>query len=401
MKKERIVAAVLAGLLMAGAGGRAFAEWQEETKGGKVIRRSWTDESGKAAVSPEGYAEVTCAYNGTSVTEKYFDLAGEPAPAIGGYYGQILTYGNKHRLEEIVYLDADGAKTECAGGYARVKMAYTAAGGVTTAGYYDAENHLTVVPGLGYAQVKNDYRGTTLTRTSYFDENKKPIDTPMGYAVMIQSVNKSNRVTGISFEHADGSPAACTEGWAVMKRELDKKNREVSVRYYDLAGSLVDRGLGYAYEIRKWESDEVYTFSRYNLQDQQIALGEGIASIRREMNGEGQVVKETYLDASGNIAENGEGVAARKYEYDGAGRLTKVMFEGSRGQTAENAAGYAGYQEKLDGDGFVLNRVYLGKNGSPVNTAGGYSEIRYLYDSARQVSRTEYYDVNGALVKQE
>ena len=56
------------------------------------------------------------------------------------------------------------------------------------------------------------------------------MDTPLGYAVMVQSVNKSNKVTGIRFEHADGSPAACQEGWAVLSRELDKKNREAIQR---------------------------------------------------------------------------------------------------------------------------------------------------------------------------
>ena len=55
----------------------------------------------------------------------------------------------------------------------------------------------------------------------------------------------------------------------------------------------------------------------------------------------------------------------------------------------------------LDGDGFVLSRVFLGKDGKPANTVAGYSEIRYLYDENRQVSRTEYYDVNGALIKSE
>ena len=399
--KRRILAGLLAGAMACGMAGAGLAEWKEETRGGKVSERTWVDENGLMAVSPEGYTTVTYSYSGTTVTELYYDAEGEPAPSAGGFYGRQLTYGNKHRLEEVVYLDGEGHRMACAEGYARVKIIYTAAGGVTQASYYDEDNALVTVPSLGYAQLKNDYRGTTLTKTTYLDERKEPVDTPMGYAVMIQSVNKSNRVTGIRFEHADGSPAVGPEGWASMKRELDKKHREISVKYYDLSGKMTDRGLGYAYEQKTWESPTAFVISRFDLQDRQIPLGDGYVLLRREMNKDGQVIRETFLDEKGNPTENAEGVQAREFEYDDQGRLAQVRFENARGEATENRSGAAGYRETLDGDGFVTSRVYLGKGGSPVNISAGYSEVRYLYDAERQVSRTEYYDVNGSLVKTE
>ncbi|MBP3720092.1 MAG: hypothetical protein J6J41_02045 [Clostridia bacterium] len=403
MKKigRKAGAALLAAALLFGTAGVGAAEWEEETKNGKTSRRIWTDANGEIALSPEGYAIVTLSYSGTSVTEKYYDADGNPAQAAGGYYGRILTYGNKHRLEEIVYLDANWEKAACAEGYARVRISYTSAGGVTQAGYYDEANHLMIVPSLGYAQVKNDYRGTTLTKTTYLDAEKQPVDTPLGYAVMNQNVNRSNRVTGISFEHADGSPAVGPEGWAVMERELDKKNRETSRKYYDLSGAMTDRGLGYAYETKKWESDRVCVISRYSLENQQVPMGAGYVSLRRETNRDGQVIRETFLDETGAVQENTEGVASRKYTYDDGDRMVRVTFEGAHGDITEGSGGYAGYQETLNADGFVESRVYLGKGGKPVNTSGGYSEIRYAYDDFGRVSRTEYYDTNGNLLRQE
>ena len=287
--------------------GAAGAEWKEETRGSKVARRTWVDENGEQAMAPEGYSVVTLSYNGTTVTEKYYDLEGKPAKVIGGYCGRTLTYGNKHRLEELIYLDEQGDAVACDAGYARMRIVYTSAGGVKTAAYFDEENTLMTVPSLGYAMVKNDYRGTTLTKASYFDEKKNPVDIPSGYAVMIQSVNKSNRVTGIRFEHADGSPAVCAEGWAVMTREMDKKYREVSVKYYDLSGNLTDRGLGYAYEVKTWDGDLTCTVSRFDKEDQRMAMGAGYTSVRREMNKAGQVVRETYLDENGAAGEKYRG----------------------------------------------------------------------------------------------
>ena len=246
MKKYRFLTGLAAVLMLCSALQAGMAEWKEETKFNKVVRRTWVDEAGQTAMAPEGFATMTCSYSGATVTEKYYDLEGNPAQMPGGYYGQVLTYGNKHRLEEIVYLDENWDRAECAAGYARIRMTYTSAGRITSVSYYDQTNTLVRVPSFGYAQIRNEYRGTTLTKTSYLDENKKPVDTPLGYAVMVQSVNKSNKVTGIRYEHADGSSAVCAEGWAVMKRELDKKNREVSVKYYDASGRLTDRGTGYA-----------------------------------------------------------------------------------------------------------------------------------------------------------
>ena len=401
MEKKKILAGLAAALMLSGFLGGAPAEWEEQVKGGKVVRRTWKDETGTTALAPEGYAVVTRSISGTSVTEKFFDAEDRPIRTPGGYYGQILTYGNRHRLEEIVYLDEDGDRMECAAGYARMKTVYTSSGAVKTTTYYDLAGEQVTVPALGYAQVKNEYRGTTLTSTTYLDEHKKPVDTPLGYAVLIQSVNKSNRVTGIRFEHADGSPASCAEGWATMKRELDKKNREVSLKYYDLAGKMTDRGLGYAYETKKWESDLVCVIRRYDLQDQPVSLGDGIDALRREMNKAGRVIRETFLDTGDAAREDSTGVASRVYGYDSEGRLVKVSFEGARGDATECASGYAGYEDTLDGDGFVKSRTFFSRGGKAVNTSAGYSEIRYVYDGNHQVIRTEYYDTDGNLLRQE
>lgn len=398
MNMRRIAAGALA-LLMTAAG--SLAEWQEESKNGKVVRRVWLDGEGKAAAAPEGYASVNFSYSGRTVTEKYYTLAGTPAQAVGGYYGRMLTYGNKHRVEEIIYLDQDGHKANNREGYARVKIAYTSAGGVTGANYYDENGSAFVVPGLGYAQLRNEYRGTTLTRSSYYDADKKLTDLPSGYAVMVQKVNKSNRVLSVYFEHADGRAAQGPDGWAMMDRDVDKKNREVSRRYFDLAGQLTDRGLGYGWEEMTWESDQVCVIRRVDLQGNPMTVGEGFAALRREMNRDGQVIRETWLGENGSAKEDSQGVASRKYEYDSQGRISRVTFEGARGDRTENSAGYGGYEDRFDADGFVTARVFLSKGGKAVNTVSGYSEIRYTYDEMKQISATEYYDTNGNLVRKE
>ena len=403
MGKRKILFGCLAGLtiLCLAFGACAAPELKETTKNGKIVRREWTDESGSLVNGPDGYAYSTLSYSDTTMTEKYFDAAGQPAETTGGYYGRSLTYGNRHRLEEVVYLDAEGRKADCAMGYARLRMTYTSKGGMTSAVYYDEDGKWVTVPALGYAAVKSEFRGSALTKRTYLNAQKEPVDTPLGYAVLIQKVNKSNRVLAISFQHADGSPAACLEGWARCERKVDDQNREISVKYYDLNGQMTDRGLGYAYEVRTWTGKDTCTVTRYNLQDAQIPMGDGYAAVSRKYNKDDQLIREVFLDAAGNATENGEGVTEIGYSYDDAGRLEQVAYYDVSGRLALNRAGYAGYREMLDEEGFVTSRVFLGLDGKAANTAEGYSEIRYLYDGNRKIASTEYYDVNGALVKQE
>jgi YD repeat-containing protein len=257
-----------------------------------------------------------------------------------------------------------------------------------------------MVPSLGYAALKSEYRGKILTKTTWLDEKKNPVDTSLGYAVLIQTVNKNNKLTGIRFEHADGSAAVCPEGWASCKRELDKNGREFSVKYYDLSGKMIRLNSGYAYEEKTWDGDRTCTIARFDESGNPVPAGNGYTLLKQEFS-KGLLIRETCLDANGKTVEDLTGTAIRTYTWDEDGRLSQVRYADAQSVPALNSEGCAGYSEKVEGDGFRIARTYLGTDGKPVNTAGGYSEIRYLYDENRLLRGTEYYDVNGVLVKAE
>ena len=318
----RIWSAALVLLMLACCLAFASAEpvLEETTKGGKVARRTWMD-GGVQVNGPEGYSYITFSYSDTTVTEKYYTADDEPFTTAGGYHARALTYGNKHRLTEITYYNEEEERTECLAGYSRVRIAYTAKGQETGVNYYDADNQLTMVPSLGYAAILNEYRGTTLTKRTYFDDVREPVDIPAGYAVMIQTVNKSNKVTGIRYEHANGTPATCPEGWSSCEREVDKRGRVLSLSYRDTAGMSVNIKGGYALETRKWEGENVCVISRFDAAGSPVPFEEGVYALRQEMNGEGRVIRETYLDLSGSPTRNPQGYSGMVYAYDGAGAM--------------------------------------------------------------------------------
>lgn len=379
-------------------GGRAEGSWQQTMKYGKVAAETWTESDGTAAPGPEGYTTVTYSYEKNETTEKYFDESGNPYRMNGGYYGRIVTRDGKRQITGITYLDADGKRASNDWGYSRIRMDYTSFGEIKFLMYYGDDKAPTVVPSLGYAGIRAEFRGKTLTRRTFLDVNENPIDGTAGYAAMVQRVNKKNQVLGVSYEHADGSPATCADGWSYSEKTLDEDGREVSTKYYTADGQLTDRGAGYAWEETRYSGKNETLTTRYDLAGQAIETEGGYTTLRREWQ-EDRVIRESYLNADGQQIMNRDGIGAIRYGYDDQGRLIRVQYEDLNGAAAERKEGYAGYQDTLDENGRILRREFLGTDGTKTNRTEGYAEIRYSYDNAGRVTEERYLDQDGASVR--
>ena len=109
---------------------------KEETKNGKLVSVTWTDENGEPAEGPDGYASVQYTRGGGTATETYYDTEGNPCEAAGGYYGKSVTTDGKGRVTEIIFLDSNGRITMNSQQYARVTITYTNFGAVRRQSYY-------------------------------------------------------------------------------------------------------------------------------------------------------------------------------------------------------------------------------------------------------------------------
>ena len=377
---------------------RADLTRQETEKYGKVVEAVWVDETGAVCAGPEGYARVTYSYDGTETTERYYDAEGEPCQVAGGAFGLTVTRDGKRRVVGIVYLDEDGRKALNALGYARVKIDYTSFDEVKNLTFYGEGKGPVVVPSLGYASVKTEFRGKTMTRRTWMDDRGNPVDTPQGYAVLVQRINKKNQVLGVSFEHADGTPATCADGWSSSTRELDEEGREVCVKYYAADGSLTDRGAGYAWAQTEYVGRNERHITRYDLSGEKTEAPGGYTTLCQTWQ-EDRVVLETFLNAEGQRILNRDGGGAVRYDYDAAGRVVQVNYEDLGGSPCPCQAGYCGFRDTLDEAGRVVSRQYLGADGLPTNLPEGYSEVRTSYDAAGTVLSTRYFDENGIQVQ--
>lgn len=398
VKRIAVLVLVMTLLLTAGC---AFGEMKqvETLKGGKLSRRTWVDESGFTVNGPDGYAYTAYTYPAGKMTEKYYTADDQPFRMPGGYYGRTLTYGVGNRVTEIVFLNENGKQTVTENGYSRIMLAYTSKGDLTFLNYYGKDDRAVINEELGYATLKNEYRGRVLTKTTFMDTKRNPIDTPAGYAMMTVSLSKKNNVTGIRYQHANGKPATCAEGWSSCEIKLDKKEREIARKYYAEDGTLLERGDGWAWEEREYESDTVWTVTRYDRGGKPVEHPEGYTKLRVEKDTEGRTVRESYLDGAGQKVTNTENVAATRFEYDRNGRLVRVTCEGTDGNPVRCRSGYAGYRDTFDDNGYLTSRVYLGTDGNPANRPEGWSEVRYTYDAAGELMQTAHFAADGSPVQ--
>ena len=130
-----------------------------------------------------------------------------------------------------------------------------------------------------------------------------------------------------------------------------------------------------------------------------VADAAGVATLVRETRDD-RIVKESFLDRDGKRTNNSLGVGAVLYSYDHQGALEKVTYQDTEGNPVRCIGGYAGYKDVKDQDGATVSRTFLGTDGLATEIAGGYSEIRYIYDEAKQLTATRYYDLNGKQVNQ-
>ena len=393
---KRLTALAAAVLCLVTAAAIAETKPQETYIGGKLSKIQWTDENGKPAAGPDGYAEVRYTYHGAEVTERYYDSEGNPYWMQGGYAGRTVTK-SKGLVTEIIYLNDKAETIMNDQGYARVTMTYTSFGGMTYLRYYGPNGRKVTVPGLGYSVMETKYSGKEITSRTWLNENGNPVNNAQGYAVMKQKLNTKHQVIRTRFEHADGSSAMCEDGWSLRVIDRDAKGRVTCVSYYDTDDRPADRGLGFVKETTEY-GDDTELVTRYAADGSRVPWYGDAVILRRKMN-EDRVVSETWLNAQRDPTDGPMGVSTAVYSYDVTGRLETVRYQNAAGEGTLCSEGYAGYRDSRDTDGMIVTRTFLGADGKPALTSAGYSEIRYQYDEMKQLAGIRYYDLNGNPVK--
>ena len=152
--------------------------------------------------------------------------------------------------------------------------------------------------------------------------------------------------------------------WAKAEYTYDEKNRRLTERYYDADGNNVLNGGNY------WGIDRAY-------------------------DDVGNVIRETYYDASGNIGPNRSGIVIVDKTYDEARHLTGQRYLDAAGAPMTVGGTYQLIQD-YDENGNMVRETNLDADGNRMLNAAGWAQHDISYDEHKWRVAERFYNVEGA-----
>ncbi|MBQ8074344.1 MAG: hypothetical protein IJ231_11345, partial [Clostridia bacterium] len=410
-----------------------YAVFERTSKSGRFIKDAYYGADGALCAGPNGYAYVEKKYDGNETKptrEAYFDAEGNPYRMPGGYYILTRKYALKGRIAEEGYFDAEGNPCLCTDGYHMVRTTYRRKDGQITQRFYvGLDGKWMIHPTLGYAIYVNDYDGNRVTKTTYYDENKKVIDCAEGYAKIVYGYDKDKKPTGIQYLHADDSLAIGPEGYARAVYTTDKDKNILTETYFDEEGNPIANQDG-IYEVQNTWAGKLKTSEAYYREGETTVSGIGVHRIEYEYNGDGKVTKKAYFGTDGSPVSSTEGFARVETEYLATGKTAAVRYYDENGALILTPGktfayeykeynedgdvytvtrydekeqpilvdGYATLVCEVDEEDRVLRSSYMDENDEPTTNSNGYGSIENTYNEEGQLELVTYRDLMGELM---
>lgn len=427
---------------------------------GCIIKESYFHSDGTPALRESGYHTVTAQY--ADITEavrdrsdssyepsyrpvrlEYFDEDDRPVmihSKDGSVYASVIRsydpYGNV--TYEAKY-DTDGDPVLNEDGSAGVVMEYAdiAAG---SAGKSDkAEEDGSSSSGQGAGQSGNgsgnasggkygrdDDQGDPHepvwmpVRTTYVDENQKPVNTEDGWATVVNDYDVYGNATYEAWYDASGRPFEYPEGYSADRKEYadvgdDPDNPlwgAVSTVYLDKDGRPVETEDGYV-SIRDDFDTNGNIIREYYLDNSAdpVELEDGYSEVHYDWADVGggdrdsedysplwRAVKTSFYDGSGNAVTVEDGYSAVSDEYDASGYVIREAYYDADGSlVSPEKLGYAVRLMTYNEDGQVTGESYLDSDGNPTLSAERVAEVKTDYGQEGQVIQVATYGTDGSL----
>ena len=305
-----------------------YAIMEKVYKNGKIRSTHYYGDENQLIAGPNGYAYVLYTYGNPYVTEMYYNADGSLFFNDKGVCG-IAKTPQKNGKTTQYYLVGDGVRGNCVDGYSMTKIEYSK-GRVAKQGYYDVNDHLMVVPSLGYAQIINYYVAGGVFRTFYFDENGKRALGPDGYA-MVENTYLKRKLVRKTFYDTDKTTKINGKNGYAQIVYVNEGSNPISKKYYTADGKpcLVN---GLYDEIRNTWSGNLKTSESYWADGKKVAGTNKYHEVIIEYNAVNKESKKAYLNENDELTLCADGYAITEIEYNSAGGIMCQKYYDADGQ---------------------------------------------------------------------
>lgn len=389
--------------------GRITRHWLEYDEKGYLVRVRYAGIDN--SVQPDANGIYGCVYErnekGLPVKVRYINADGEPKSTVWGMAIKIFTYNDDDDLvrDEYQTFDEQPAPEFVGGAYVTIRE-YDAYGNPVKEMYQYPDGSSMYPAVTGVAGVKNSYDDKGfLVQTDYLDADGN---------IMFVSNN----------------------GYATLKYEYDDNGYVSKMSSYDTEGKLIDNGEGMAHQtylndengnwIEAWNytsNDELVAqkgYSSAGFKCEYDSLGRQIEIMsygvdrkpvpsvvsspncgkRMAYDDRDLLVRETYIDADGNVSVNDAGVSSIEIIYDNRGNMIRQNNYASDLVTPKaNRYGVASTEWVYDEKGNLTDVNVYDVDGKPtIDKKSHTAHYRWTYDENGYVSSFKTFDLNDRLV---
>ena len=278
--------------------------YRTTNRDGNTERTDYTDSEGRITDAADlGYSTVTVTRTEKGELEQYFNSQGEQiSRRYSGHYAVYREYDDNGRIVYISFRDKDGNPMIISEGYATEKREYN--GKTAIIRYYDTKDHPIYTALYGYGRISEYNENGKSVKTTYIDQDGKPMMIRQGYATVTREYYTSEgpengKVKNEYYYDENGNPVALSLGQYGVYKEYDESGREAVLTYLDAEGNPTVTNKGYSTIIRSYHADnKTATEQYYDLDGKPFALSEGQYGVKKE---DGQTV---YLNKDGGVAFN-------------------------------------------------------------------------------------------------
>jgi len=299
---------------------------------------------------------------GNVASETYYDVDGNIAANAQGVVIVERRYDDQKRVIRYRYLDAEG-QPMAVNGVVEMEQGYDAAGNVNLEILYDGAGQRTLHPD-GWSE----HRIT-------FDDAKQKV---------------SERWFGV-----DGAPTLFKESYSGIDRAFDEAGNVVRETYYDSTGNIGANAQGIVTVERRYDDQKHVVWYRYLDADGQPMAVNGVVEMEQGYDEAGNLNRERVLDGEGNLALHSDGWYIHTTVYNDLKQKVAERWRGFYDMPALNKGDYSGIDRAFDENGNVVRETYYGADGNVGPNKAGIITIIRRFDDDKHMLWYAYQDAEG------
>ena len=370
----------------------------------RIVKESYFNQNGEPRILPgAGYAGIVFEYDddGNETRETYLGTDGNPAVSTDGYASIAWEYDEWGQVTRESYFDKFGDPSILPGaGYSSITYEYDSMGLVNFERYYGKDgNRITLSNGIsGYSTINLNEK--IKLEEMFVDENDQPVmNSRTGFAYVVRDVDEDGLIYYVAYYDENLDPIEVEQGYAFVSRDYNENGKVIMESYFDVDGNLtILPSAGYAAVTYEYDDQGLVSAERYFGPDgSRTRLSNGVSGYKAVNHNKSTKLEELWLDVDETPAMNLKlGYARVQRELDENGNILRESYYDASDKPVTIDEGYATIVRKYNDERQVVRESYFGENGKAILLpSGGYAAVTFEYDERGYVCCERYFGING------